>query len=42
MASRAHTLFDASGALTDAALRKQLTTFMEGYVAFVKTHTLRT
>ena len=35
MASRAHTLFDASGDLTDAALRKQLTEFMRGYVAFV-------
>ncbi len=38
MASRAHTLFDASGDLTDAALRKQLTEFMRGYVAFVKAH----
>jgi chromate reductase len=36
MVSRAHTLFDASGELADAALRKQLTEFMRGYVAFVK------
>jgi chromate reductase len=36
MASRAHTLFDASGDLTDAALRSQLTEFMRGFVAFVK------
>ena len=36
MASRAHTLFDASGELTDAALRKQLTEFMRGFVDFVE------
>jgi chromate reductase, NAD(P)H dehydrogenase (quinone) len=35
MASRAHTLFDADGALTDDALRKQLTEFVRGFAAFV-------
>ena len=35
MASRAHTLFDAAGELTDAALRKQLTEFMQGFASFV-------
>ncbi len=38
MVSRAHTLFDAAGELTDPGLRKQLTEFMRGYVAFVKEH----
>ncbi len=35
MASRAHTLFDAGGELTDAAHRKQLADFMRGYVEFI-------
>jgi NAD(P)H-dependent FMN reductase len=35
MASRVHTLFDATGELTDAALRKQLIEFMRGFVDFV-------
>ena len=35
MASRAHTLFNAAGELTDDALRKQLTDFVQGFVSFV-------
>ncbi len=35
MASRANTLFDAEGVLTDDALRKQLTGFLQGFASFV-------
>jgi chromate reductase, NAD(P)H dehydrogenase (quinone) len=35
MASRAQTLFDAKGVLTDEALRKQLTDFVQGFASFI-------
>jgi NAD(P)H-dependent FMN reductase len=35
MASRANTLFSAEGVLTDDALRKQLTGFLQGFASFV-------
>ena len=35
MASRAQTLFDAEGVLTDEALRKQLTDFVQGFATFI-------
>ncbi len=35
MASRAHTLFNAAGELTDDTLRKQLTDYLQGYAGFV-------
>ena len=35
MASRAQTLFDAEGVLTDEALRKQLTDFVQGFASFI-------
>ena len=35
MASRANTLFNAEGVLTDDALRKQLTGFLQGFASFV-------
>ncbi len=35
MASRAHTLFDAAGELTDGTLRKQLTEYLQGFASFV-------
>jgi NAD(P)H-dependent FMN reductase len=34
MVSRAHTLFDADGKLTDEATRRQLLQFVEGFAAF--------
>ncbi len=34
--SRAHTAFDESGALTDEAIKTQLTEFMSGFVAFTR------
>jgi NAD(P)H-dependent FMN reductase len=36
MVSRAATVFDANGALTDAALREQLRGFVAGFVQFVR------
>jgi len=36
LVSRAHTLVDAEGKLTDAKTREQLRAFLEGYVAFVE------
>lgn len=36
LASRAHTLFDPDGALTDDAVRGQLRQFLEGFTAFVR------
>lgn len=36
LASRAHTLFDESGQLTDAAMKTQLQKFMQGFVQFVQ------
>lgn len=36
MLSRAHQVFDASGAMIDEASRKQLGEFLRGYVAFVR------
>lgn len=35
MASRAHTLFNAAGELTDETLRKQLREYLQGFAAFV-------
>lgn len=35
MVSRAHTLFDAGGALTDAGAQKQLQGYLAGFAAFV-------
>lgn len=36
LASRAHTLFDDSGALTDSAMKAQLQKFMKGFVDFAR------
>lgn len=36
MVSRAHTVFDEHGSLTDAKLRDQLRAFVEGFTAFVR------
>jgi chromate reductase, NAD(P)H dehydrogenase (quinone) len=41
MVSRAHTLFDAAGELTDPALKTQLAEFMRGFVAFVTAYPRR-
>jgi NAD(P)H-dependent FMN reductase len=35
LVSRAHTVFDSSGNLTDEGIRKQLQQFMAGFVAFI-------
>lgn len=37
LVSRAHTLFDESGALTDDKTRQQVEEFMTGFLSFVKT-----
>lgn len=36
MMSRAHTLVDANGNLTDEAMKTQIQKFMAGFVDFVK------
>ena len=36
MMSRAHTLVDANGDLTDEAMKTQVQKFMAGFVAFVQ------
>lgn len=37
MVSRAHTIFDEQGAMTDPKLREQLRAFLEGFAAFART-----
>lgn len=41
MVSRAHTIFDEQGAMTDPKLREQLRAFLEGFAAFVRTGAYR-
>jgi NAD(P)H-dependent FMN reductase len=36
LASRAHTLFDEAGQLTDAAMKTQVQKFMHGFVQFIQ------
>ena len=36
LVSRAGSVFDAAGSLTDAAMRKQIELFLQGFVAFVR------
>ena len=38
MVARAGTVFDANGALTDDAIKKQLQQFMQGFVQFINEH----